>query len=325
MNMAGTLASDFADARPVAQHCAELTWRGPRPEERAENLAAWRRELAGNLAQELEQLLAGGKLEVTLAEPEMLGGREVFERIGPVGCNCLLRCGDADQTVLFSLDYSTAVALTDRSFGGEGEMPESEPLQLPRSAAMLAENLASMVAYSIASANGGGQRSGGEVLVRSESAKRLKPFSEEAEVAFFRLTLSSGQFATWHAALAVASDRLDGLLPDSAGPSRPRRNFAGGGDAMAGVVEGLLMPVTALLGTVEMSLERLENLKAGEELPLAVARDVPLMMDGQVLAHGAPGTFEDRLALRLTNVSGKPSAVTSRSTQHKQSMQGENA
>jgi len=127
-------AASFADARPLAQHCAELTWRGPRPEERAENVSAWCRDLGKELAQELGQLFSGGKFKATVAEPEMICGKDVFERIGKVAVNSLLRCGEGDQTMLFSLDYATAIALTDCSFGGDGAIPQDAPEQLPRSA-----------------------------------------------------------------------------------------------------------------------------------------------------------------------------------------------
>lgn len=302
--MSATFPGAFADARPVAQHCAELTWRGPRPEERAEHVAAWCRDLAGDLAQDLGQLFTGGKLHVTLAEPDMLTGREVFERIGAVGVNCLLRCGEGDQTVLLSLDYSTAVALTDSSFGGEGEPPSPVPSQLPRSAALLVEQFATMIARTIATSNGSAERIGGDVLARSESVRRLKPFSEEAEVALFRLTLAMGAFAEWNALIAVAADRLTDLLPGmSAKPAR-RRNFVSLGEA-AGTFAQMPMPLEAVLGEFELSLGALERLKPGDEILLSIPAELPLRMGDQLLAHGALGTIEDRMALRLTKVPGK--------------------
>lgn len=308
--MSGTFASDFAGARPVAQHCAELTWRGPRPEERAENVTAWRRDLAAELAQELAQLFTNGKLHVTVAEAELMPGEQVFERIGPVAANCLLRCGDADQTVLLSLDYATAVALTDCSFGGEGHLPQPAPAQLPRSAALLIEKFAAMIARAITLGNGSAQRVGGEVLIRSESVTRLKPFSGEAEVALFPLTLATGTSAEWKAILAVAADRLDGLLPGQSPAPRGRRNFAGAPGAMHATFAALPMPLEAVLGEFEMTLGMLEQLQPGDEIPLTIARDLPLRMGDLILAHGALGTFENRMALRVTTVAGKPTATT---------------
>ena len=93
MNLAQTSPEELAGARPVAQHCAELTANGPQPEERSEHLRSWCRDLGLELAGELEQLFSGGKLQVNVSQPEMLAGRAVFEKIGPVAVNCLLRCG----------------------------------------------------------------------------------------------------------------------------------------------------------------------------------------------------------------------------------------
>jgi len=83
------MAHEFAAASAAAQHCRELTTRGPRPEERAVLLAAWRRDLARLLAEELSALLSGDRLEVSVSEPEALAGHAVLARIGPVAANSL--------------------------------------------------------------------------------------------------------------------------------------------------------------------------------------------------------------------------------------------
>lgn len=306
--MTGTFAEDFAGARPVAQHCEELIRRGPRPEERAEILQSWRRDLAQELAQELGQLFSDGKLHVTVAEPEMITGSEVFERIGPVAANSLLRCGGAEQTALLSLDYATAIALTDCSFGGEGTPPEEVPAVLPRSAAMLVEQFAKTIAQVIVMTNGSAEHGRSDVLVRSESVARLKPFSAEAKVACFNLTMTQGALAEWQAILAVAEDRLDSLLPgmNAAGPSSTRRRPPS--DATSGPFAAMPMQVEAVLGAFEMSIERLENLAPGDEIPLSIAAELPLMLGEQVLAHGVVGTLENQMALRLTRLAGSARA-----------------
>ena len=306
MNMAGAFAAGFADARPVAQHCPELTVRGPRPEERAEHVAAWCRELAVDLAQELGQLFSAGKLHVTLAEPEMLTGQAVFERIGPVAVNSLLRCGADGQTVLLSLDYATAIALTDCSFGGEGNPPDAVPSQLPRSAALLVEQFAGTIAEVIALArSGGGAEVRGDVLLRSDSVSRLKPFAPDAQVACFALTLAQGAFAEWNAILAVASEGLDSLLPGFAAPT-PRRRAPG--DPASGPFAAMPLALEAVLGEFELSLELLERLAPGDEIPLAIPRELPLKAGGTVLALGALGTMDNCMALRVTRLPGSSAA-----------------
>ncbi|MEM7779342.1 MAG: FliM/FliN family flagellar motor switch protein [Pseudomonadota bacterium] len=297
MNMAGT----FADSRPVAQHCAELTSRGARPEERTEQIASWCRELALELASELGQLFSAGKLHVTVSEPEMLAGHKVFEKIGPVAVNCLLRCGARGQTALLSLDYATAIALTDCSFGGEGNTPDQIPSQLPRSAAMLVEQFASMIAQVITLTNGSAERKWGDVLVRSESVTRLKPFGPEAKIALFRLTLAQGAFAEWEAWLAVESERLHELLPGvETGGSSARSS--GPSDGTTGPFAGMPMRVDAILSAFELSLGQLEKIKPGDEIPIIIPRELPLLIDAQPLAHGQIGSVDNRMALRVTRM-----------------------
>ena len=299
MNMAGSFAADFAGARAVAKHCSELTWRGPRPEERESAILAWKRDLAGELAQELGQILAGEKLEVTISELEFMTGGEVFAKIGESAVNLLLRIGSGDQTVLLSLDNATAIALTDCSFGGEGEAPETVPAQLPRSAVLLVEQFGASIARVIAMARGVNEPARGEVLVRSDSVTRLKPFSAEAQITLLDITIAKGTFVEWALSIALPTEQLDTLLP-KANSSRP----AASQQANAGADPFADMPLEleAVLTEFELPLRRIEQLQPGDEIALSIPRELPLRIGDDVFAHGVAGTFEDHMALRLTRV-----------------------
>jgi flagellar motor switch/type III secretory pathway protein FliN len=297
MNMAET----FARARPLAQHCAELTMRGPRPEERADHLSAWRRDVARELTDELAPLFSGGRFRASMNEPQLLEGAQVFERIGPIAANSLLRCGEHEQTLLFSIDLATAIALTDCSFGGEGKFPDDPPAQLPRSASLLVEKVAGIVAQSIATVAYAGEARG-DIIVRSESAARLKPFGPETPCALFTLIFEVGQQARWETRLAVSSERLDSLLPGlgTARPSRRRGHVAA--DGTAAPFADLPLSLEAVLGEFEMSLSRLERLSPGDQIPLTIPRELPLRIGSKTFAHGTLGTLEDRMAIRLTRL-----------------------
>lgn len=302
MNMTGTFAQDFAEARPVAQHCSELTWRGPRPADRSGVIASWKRDLASDLAQDLGQILQGDKLEVTIGDPQVMTGTKVFEKIGPVAVNTLLRIGSGDQTVLLSLDYGTAIALTDRSFGGDGEQPADVPSQLPRSAGLLIEQIASQIAQVIAMARGTGEPARGDVLVRSESVVRLKPFNEGAQISVLEITLAQGEHAQWEMLIALPSERLDELLPkdnSNRSTSSAEAQAAQKRDPYAGVP----LALEAVLSEFEMPLGKLQALAPGDEIALTIPRELPLRIGPDVFARGVPGTFEDQMALRLTSVS----------------------
>ncbi|TRD11058.1 hypothetical protein FGU71_03790 [Erythrobacter insulae] len=303
----------FADARPVARHCDELVMRGPRPEERAEALSLWRREFCRALSQDLEGLFAGERPGIVLAEPEIVQGAEVFARIGPLAANSLLRCGADDRTVLLSLDLKTAIALTDRSFGGSGKLSQDVPDQLPRSAALLMDQVATRIAKAIASASSGGivsaedSEADGDVIIRSESAARLKPFGLEASCAVFVLHMSAGSDAHWDAVLAMPSERLDALLSGAAKIQCDRKPISPDHASQLSPFAEIPLGLEAVLAEFELSLGRLESLAPGDQIPLCVARDIPLRLGTETIALGNLGTQEDRMALRITRF---PSGVS---------------
>jgi flagellar motor switch/type III secretory pathway protein FliN len=310
------MGETFAAARPAAVRCPELTHRGPRPEESAALMAVWRRDLARLLAEDLSALLSGDRLDVTVSEPERLPGADALRRIGPIAANALLRCGASAETALLSFDFGTAIALTDRSFGGDGRSSGSVPEALPRSAALLVEEAATMIAGAITRASFGdmpppaGAPRGGEVIVRSESAARLKPFALEAPALLFTIDIANRQGCTWRASLAVAAERMARLLPGGGRPRRARgpRVPATG---MAAPFAAMPLSLHVVLAEFDLSLARLQTLAPGDTIPLAMGRQVPLMVGETVLGHGTVGTAEDRMAIRLTRlpVPASPSPV----------------
>lgn len=297
----------FAPVRAAAVHCAELTTRGPRPEESAALMAAWRRDLARYLADDLSGLLSGDRLDVDVTEPDRLTGADALRKIGPLAANSLIRCGATAETALLSFDFATAIALTDRSFGGDGRVTGNIPEALPRSAALLVEETATMIAGAITAASYGdmpppaGASMRGEVVVRSESAARLKPFALEAQALFFVIEIANRQGCIWRANLAVAAERMNRLLPGTGRRVRrsaPRAPATG----MTAPFADMLMPLHVVLAEFDLSLARLQTLAPGETIPLAMGRQVPLMVGETLVGHGAVGTAEDRMAIRLTRI-----------------------
>jgi flagellar motor switch/type III secretory pathway protein FliN len=306
------LAHDFAAVRPAAQHCRELTAhgaaRGPRPEERAALMTAWRRDLSRLLAEDLSALLSGDRLEVNVPEAETLSGNAVLDRIGPVAANALLRCGLAGETALVAFDFATAIALTDRSFGGDGKPADTAPHQLPRSSALLVDEIAATVAGAITCASIGdamsqaGAEPRGEVIIRSDSAVRLKPFAADAEVLLFPIAIANRQGCEWRCLLAIAAERMERLLPvpGSTGALPARRGPRQPASPLAAPFAAVPLPLHVVLAEVDLSLARLQALAPGDRLPLAMGRHVPLLLGDTPIAHGSIGTLEDRMAIRLT-------------------------
>lgn len=295
------MTQTFEAARPAAQHCAELTMRGPRPEERDAVLSAWRRDVGKTLSEGLGALLSGGKITATMSEAQWLLGEQVFDQIDAVAANCLLRCGEDEQTLLLSFDLSTAIALTDRSFGGTGKAPEAAPDQLPRSAGLLVDQAATIIAHAIAAARDDSAASAGEVIIRSESASRLKPFGGATPCAAFMLEFGESGGPQWKGLVAVAKDVLDSLLP-GLGVARQGRRSSEPSDGAAAPFGSIPMPLEAVLAEFELTLGRLDRLSPGDRIPIAVPGEVPLRIGSQVMGRGSVGTFDDRIAIRLTRI-----------------------
>lgn len=308
------MSHEFAAARTAAQHCSELTehglGRGPRPEERDAMMAAWRRDLARVLADDLSPLLSGDRLDVTISEPEALSGADALRRIGEVAANSLLRCGLSAETALLSFDFAAAVALTDRSFGGDGKQTGSVPEQLPRSAALMVDEAAAMIAQAITRVSFGeapppagsamrGANAAG-VIIRSESAARLKAFDLAAPCMMVTITIANRQGSEWRASLALAPERLDRLLPGAGRTARVRPADRTPATGMAAPFATMPLSLHVVLAEFDLSLARLQTLAPGDQIPLAMGRQVPLMVGERVLAHGSIGTTEDRMAIRLT-------------------------
>ncbi len=297
----------FAESRPLAQHCDALVRRGPRPEERAGMIAAWRRDLARGLADDLAPLLSGDRLAVSVSEAEALAGTAVLARIGPIAANSLLRCGIGGETALLSFDFATALALTERSFGGEGRASGDAPEQLPRSAALMVEEAACVIARAISRASMGdaplpaGTMLPGEVVIRSDSAARLKPFDPAEPCLVFTIAIANERGCEWRATLALGAERIDRLLPgDSRASAAPAKRQASSG--LVAPFADVPLPLCAVLADIELPLARLATLAPGEMIPLAMGRQVPLKVGEIVLAHGSIGTAEDRMAISLTRL-----------------------
>ncbi|HAN88108.1 MAG TPA: flagellar motor switch protein FliM, partial [Erythrobacter sp.] len=71
------------------------------------------------------------------------------------------------------------------------------------------------------------------------------------------------------------------------------------GSAIADVA----LPLRAVLVDVPMSIARLASLAPGAVIPVAVNRNVPLLIGDLTIAHGCVGELDDRVALELNQTS----------------------
>ncbi|MFN4038145.1 MAG: FliM/FliN family flagellar motor C-terminal domain-containing protein [Erythrobacter sp.] len=299
---------DIGRAAISVQHCSELVARGPRPEEHEALITEWRRELARELNETLGALFAGDRLVAEVRAPERLPGSDVIARIGPVAANSLLRCGMGEgASVLLSLDHATALALAERAFGGAGRIGDPSDASLPRSAQLLCDEIAALIAGALVRVRHGdaadpalSAAACGEVMIRSENAARLRAFEPAADCALFTLRLSDSRGLAWHLSLAVARAQLDDLLPSL--PANRRAGQAVAEQDAAASLGAIPLPLCAVLAEFDLTLAQLDGLAPGDSFPLAMPRTVPLRTGATLVAQGSIGTLDDRLALRLSHV-----------------------
>jgi flagellar motor switch protein FliM len=303
------IAQDFAATRIAAQHCPELVERGPRPEEREAQIVAWRRDLAAQLAATIGALLPGDRVSAEVGAPEWLSGPAVLALIGPVAANSLLRCGVRENGgegagVLLSLDHATALALAERSFGGEGRVGEPIEDPLPRSALLMSDEVARAIAQALAKARLGGEATGGfataggEVILRSESAARLRAIDPASDCALVTLRLASHEGCVWLARLAAPKEAFERLLPAPVARAAPPGRQASGAASFGAIPLNL----RGVLAEIDLTLSQLSRLAPGDTIPLAMPRAVPLHVGDALLGYGSIGTLDDRIALRLTQL-----------------------
>ncbi len=302
MKMALDIDRSFTAERVAAQHCEELTMRAASPEERAEQASYWCSAIAEYVAGETGQLIQAAPLRVTVEGPQTVSGARALEQIGLGGVNCLLRCGGEDRTAVFSVETGQAIALTDLSFGGIGTTPESLPERMPHSAMLLVEQIAGQFAQAAAHSSGDSDEQGGQVVLRSENAKRIAPFGKTDQVAVFILAISASQDRIWRATIAMPEALSDILIQAAMGSTASADKQKC--DTSKSAFTAIPFSLTAALAEFELTVDRLKQLAPGDEIPLAIGRNVPLFVNDLPFANGTIGSSGDRFALQLKSIKG---------------------
>lgn len=277
----------FIAARRAAQHCPELTVRGPGPDELRARWARLGAELAALLAPRLAPLLGGRAPRIAAAPaeavPEGLSARALLAAPGSAGLLHL------------TIDGAALLQLVDRAFGGHGQAPQPLPEALPTSALLLAARIETALAAALAET-----LALPVPLAVQHSAERLPPPPASAEPAvLLSLTVSEAGTPGWPLTLCLPVSALAEWL---GGAARQPRAPALAADPTAAPFADLPLPLRATLVDMRVPLSTAATLTPGLVLPVAVARAVPLSAGGSVIARGTIGQQDDRIALKLTQL-----------------------
>lgn len=297
---------EFTAERTLAQHCAELLPAAPAERDLNGDCAELAGRIASELALHLAAIGAGADLALTAGEVGRMKTAAFLKRSGRKAAHWVVDIAGG-AALLMSVDHAAALALTDRAYGGTGEVPDPLPEKLPLSADLTLRQLEAACRNGLErvfAASGTAaptlSRCGGDL-------RRLDPFRGTAECIHFDLTVTGEEQDPWTFVVAaslpdmqimtectlLAATAGQGSEASQASPHDPR-----------GVPFGdIPLQAVAVIAEMTLPLARLAALVPGDLIPLSIARQVPLCIGGRPLAWGTLGAQDDRAALRITRIS----------------------
>lgn len=287
--------------RPLARHSTRLAASAPAPEELAATLGEAALRLQTVLAEGLRPLLSGELAEVSCGKVEKSAAARLHKVIDPVAVNLLLEDAGGAQ-VLASLDYASALVLTDQVFGGFGAVPAQLPDRLPSATDLTMARLADVLGEALGKAFE--QVDPLRLAARSDVLGKLVRARDEDQFLTLRCTVALADKPCWNLLLVLRQSQAELLLAEGARPVRPAAAQAFAAEPqLAEPFASLPLELVAVLAEMQLPVSRISTLKAGDLIPLAIPSQVPLRLADLTLARGQAGTADGALALRLTHIS----------------------
>ena len=283
-------------ARPRASHCAELMRRAISTDEPVTRFPELSADLARAIGPAIGGLLGGARQRAACSVEERIAPSALLERIGPFAANCLIAVGEAGVQMLASIPIRDLLALTDRAFGGSGEMADSLPEELPLTADLVAGQVEKALCDALTSALQPAGRA--QVASRASDAARLHIFKDAAECVAFTLTISEPGQDDWRVTLAARPESFAALFCAKAKPAAPARSPVA--DPLSGPFGDLPIELEAVMAEFSIPLARLSALSPGDTIPIALPREIPLRISETIIAYGSVCAMDERVALQIT-------------------------
>jgi len=290
--------TSFVAERMVARHCPQLLREGPAPADPLETAADLGARVARALPARLASLSGGDSPVVQAEKPRKADGAALAADAPTLAVHCLFAAGSRQSPLVVIVEGEAIFRLIDRAFGGTGRAPDPLPAAFPLSAELMIGRLESAVAAALADALGVAV----VPLRRGESLGRLAAFPAGEPLAIADLAVIDGGEAPWRLSLAQS---LKQPLAAAGGPSSSVATDAGepAADPLAGPFGDVPLPLRAVLVDMAMPFSTLADLTPGQVIPVAVARSVPLETGGRAVACGTVGAMDDRVAVRVAQLS----------------------
>jgi len=291
-----TLSS--AQSSPKAKHCADLLGTGPSIDELVPALSLLGEKLARVLPGHLARFSGGEPPVVRIGMPMDCNLASIQADIETLASHTLMAVGPEGRPMLATFEAAPVLCLIDRAFGGRGIVPDPLPDTLPLSAELLLARLEKAIAGALTTVFGGEEEHNVRPLRRDTSLRYLNPFDKREDLLQLSLEVEEPGFDPWSFSIAFPQATLAAVTTVPRHPVK-RRAAQTAPNPATEPFGSMPVPVTAVLVDMTIGFSRLTSLKPGDVLPVAVARSVPLQVDGRTIATGTIGEVEDRVAVQI--------------------------
>ena len=287
-----------AQSSPKAKHCADLLGTGPSIDELVPALSLLGEKLARVLPGHLARFSGGEPPVVRIGMPMDCNLASIQADIETLASHTLMAVGPEGRPMLATFEAAPVLCLIDRAFGGRGIVPDPLPDTLPLSAELLLARLEKAIAGALTTVFGGEEEHSVRPLRRDTSLRYLNPFDKREDLLQLSLEVEEPGFDPWSFSIAFPQATLAAVTTVPRHPVK-RRAAQTAPNPAAEPFGSMPVPVTAVLVDMTIGFSRLTSLKPGDVLPVAVARSVPLQVDGRTIATGTIGEVEDRVAVQI--------------------------
>lgn len=291
------LSHDFVAERALAQHCAELVPPAVPGRDMLAECSLLARDIAAELAECMACVAVGGPISVSCTEPVRQGATAFIKKSPRQTAHCVIDL-EGSGSILLSVEHGAALALTDRAYGGNGDLPDPLPETLPMSSDMTLHQLEAVWCSGIARVMSA--RTPCTVARRGADLARLDPFRGHSECVHVKLNVAQDDHAPWIITLTISMPDLDHLLAHRDRSASTACALRAASDGTAEPFADITLAARAVLAQMPVSLARASTLAPGDIIPLAIGREVPLEIGGLTVCFGTVGAVDDRIAIQVT-------------------------
>lgn len=291
----------FTAERALAQHCAELLRPPPPSDELLGRLDTAAPLLAEALADAFAPLLGSDRPQIGCEPVSQGDGQTLRAGLAPLAAFSLLQVGPEKLPVLVACDGAAVLRMVDRAFGGRGTAPDPLPEALPLSAELMIGRLETIFIAALDAAWRLGGTDAIAVGGRSGDLGVLAEFPADADLAILRLSVTEASGLQWPVFIALPIAAIPGLTaqgPRSRAAGEVRRSIPNPADQPYG---GLPLTLRAVLVDMALPVSAVARLSPGQVLPVMVARNVPLRIGHQTIAHGTIGALDEQVAVQISS------------------------